>query len=168
MPKPASKSKTTRTEAEAAPAAPKAAAPKAKTSPAERIKALEAEIARIRADEHDSRVLLIQTAIDELNAMGYQYRLVDENRGKGRTPAKAVSAGNGKAAADTAPAGTDLSAHYDEKKYCKLCQEHGHDARPHAKAGEYKDKAFSNEEKARRGLLPPELQDSFLAEQGHR
>lgn len=136
-------------------------------SPAERIQALEAEIARIRRDEHDSRYNLITQALDELNAMGYQYRLVDENKAATRVPKKATAgAAVPKTEAAAAPVtGTPgLSAHYDEKKYCKLCKEMGHDQKAHNRAGDFQHKPFSNEEKARRGVLPPELQESFLAE----
>jgi len=133
-------------------------------SPAERIQALEAEIARIRREEHDSRYHLITAAIAELNAMGYQYRLVEEGKPAAKAGRKQAAANSGSDAGNAAPTGgaAGLSAHYDEKKYCKLCKEGGHDQKAHK--GEFQNRAFTNEEKAQRGVLPPELQESFLAE----
>lgn len=139
-------------------------------TPAERIQALEAEISRIRREEHDSRYQLITAAIAELNAMGYQYRLMDEGKPgakgtkKTATATTATNAPAEPASGSPKAGGTDgLSSHYDEKKYCKLCKEMGHDQKAHK--GEFQHKAFTNEEKAQRGVLPPELQESFLSEQ---
>ena len=129
-------------------------------SPADRIQALEAEIARIKRDEYDSRYNLIVSAIDELNGMGYQFRLVDDSKGAARGAKKTAPPPSAEP-----PAVSSLSAHYDEKKYCKLCKEGGHDQKAHTRAGDFQNKPFTNEEKARRGVLPPELEESFKAEQ---
>ena len=153
-----------------------AAAPKEAPRRASKLKQaleLKRQYEALIRDAHDDAVRQIQQLIDELNQSGYDYRLVTpqqlaeiESSARQGNGGKAKGGAKQAAAPDKAKAG-DPSAHYDKAKYCKKCNEHGHDTKAHNSADGFKDKPFSLDEMAKRGFLPPELAEAYRAEQSH-
>lgn len=110
-------------------------------SPLERIRQLEAEKARIMQDARREALEKAQSVIDELNSLGFNYRLV-EGGAEGRRRASGVE-GSRKGTRQVNP-----------ERPCPICgfrTDPPHDARAHRSQGDSK-RAFTADELSARGL----------------
>jgi hypothetical protein len=124
-------------------------------------------------DAHDDALKQIHALIQELKESGYEYRLVTpaeiaeiERNARQSGSAKGSAGAKRAKGSEMGESFADPSGHYDRAKYCKKCSEHGHDTKAHNQAEGFKEKAFPHEEMARRGFLPPELKEAYLADLG--